>query len=84
VLRELTINQKGAIAEVAISAHEIDAFAAFCVDLNRCFFIPFSAVGRAVQLSLRISPSRNNQRVGIRSATDFDFVARLSGLIPGP
>ena len=56
---------------------EIDAFAAYCRELDRCFFIPIEAFPDATQIMLRLSPTRNNQRRGINWADDFDFAARL-------
>jgi hypothetical protein len=56
---------------------EIDAFAAYCRELDRCFFIPIEAFPDTTQIMLRLSPTRNNQRRGINWADDFDFAARL-------
>jgi hypothetical protein len=79
-LSDVTTDQKGAIAELAIQLYareEIDAFALYCLELDRCFFVPIAqAVGRQ-EIRLRLSPTRNNQRRGIRWADDFDFAARL-------
>jgi hypothetical protein len=66
------------------TAEEIDAFAAYCEALDRCFFVPIEVVGSSPQISLRVSPTRNNQRLRVRNASDFDFGARLNELIPGP
>jgi hypothetical protein len=99
VLRELTTNQKGAVAEAAIAKAAFepgievyrpaieggrDAFVAYCAARDRCYFVPFEAVGASPQINLRVSPPRNNQRLRIRNANDFDFAARLEELIPGP
>ncbi|MEX0850697.1 MAG: group I intron-associated PD-(D/E)XK endonuclease [Gaiellaceae bacterium] len=65
------------------SASEIDAVAAYNVDLDRCFFIPFDETRRRAYLQLRLDPCRNNQRIGINWAEDFDFTARLGTLL-GP
>jgi PD-(D/E)XK endonuclease len=59
------------------TADEIDAFAAYCEELDRCFFIPIELFPRASQIMLRLSPTRNNQRRKINWADDFDFAARL-------
>ena len=58
------------------SADEIDAFAAYCLELDRCFFIPISEAPRH-ELRLRVAPTKNNQRSKVRLADDFDFAARL-------
>jgi hypothetical protein len=60
------------------TANEIDAFAAYCFELDRCFFLPIDLFPNR-EISLRLSPARNNQRRGIRWADDFDFAARLVG-----
>jgi hypothetical protein len=65
------------------SASDVDAIAAYNVDLDRCFFIPFEEVGRRACLQLRLRPCRNNQQVGVNWAEDFAFEARLTALL-GP
>ncbi len=65
------------------STAEIDAMAAYSVDLDRCFFIPFDQIPGRTYLQLRLGPCRNNQRVGVNWAEDFEFDARLRALL-GP
>ena len=65
------------------TASEADAIAAYCPDLARCFFVPASRFEGHLQLLLRLEPSRNNQRVGINWADEFDLGARLKALL-GP
>ena len=65
------------------SASEIDAVAAYNVELDRCFFIPFEEIRFRAYLQLRLDPCRNNQRIGVNWAKDFDFAARLGSLL-GP
>lgn len=62
---------------------EIDAVAAYSPDLDRCFFVPFGEIPGRTYLQLRLKPCRNNQRLGIHWADDFDITARLSALV-GP
>lgn len=52
---------------------EIDAFAAYCIELDRCYFLPLERFphGRAIQL--RLGPTRNNQQRGINWAREFEF-----------
>src|SRR6476659_4864555 len=79
-LSDVTTDQKGAISELAIQLYareEIDAFALYCLELDRCFFVPIAQAGGRQEIRLRLSPTRNNQRRGIRWADDFDFAARL-------
>ena len=56
---------------------EIDAYAAYCPELNRCYFIPIEGFTGQVTIRLRLHPARNNQRRGIHWARDFELAARL-------
>jgi hypothetical protein len=60
------------------TAEEIDAFAAYCPEVDRCFFIPFGSIPARSQILLRLEPARNNQRQLVNWADDYDFAARLS------
>ena len=62
------------------TAGETDAIAAFCADISRCFWIPIEEVDGRPQIMLRLEPARNNQRLKINWADDFDFAARLRAL----
>jgi hypothetical protein len=62
------------------TADEIDAFVAYCMPIDRCFFIPLDAIGSQTYLQLRLAPARNNQKLGIKWAADYDFAARLGAL----
>jgi hypothetical protein len=59
------------------SAEEIDAFAAYCAELGRCYFFPLDAFPNRRTLNLRLSPTRNNQRLGINWAEQYEFGATL-------
>ena len=56
---------------------EVDAFAAYCPDEDRCYFLPLNEVGIRSTIALRLRPARNNQAAGIHWARDFDFAAKL-------
>jgi hypothetical protein len=58
------------------TADEIDAYAGYCYELDRCFFLPI-AEAPTQEIRLRLSPTRNNQRRKIKWADDFDFAATL-------
>jgi PD-(D/E)XK endonuclease len=62
---------------------EIDAIAAYCPDLDRCFYLPVDDLGTRVQVFLRVGPSRNNQSCGVNWADDFDLQG-LQSVAPGP
>ena len=60
------------------SAAEIDAFAAYCPDTGRCYFLEFEPQS---SVSLRLGPTRNNQARGIRWAHEYELAARLRPLV---
>ncbi|MBA2642890.1 MAG: hypothetical protein H0U82_08195 [Actinobacteria bacterium] len=62
---------------------EVDAIAAFCEPLGKCYFLPMERFDGRSHVQLRIHPSRNNQRIGVNWAEDFAFEARLEALV-GP
>jgi hypothetical protein len=56
---------------------EVDAYAAYCPDIDRCYFIPFDVCMARTQVLLRLSAAKNNQRLGIIWAKDFEFASKL-------
>ena len=64
-------------------ASEIDAFAVYCAELDRCYFVPLAELEGAYSLHLRLTPTRNNQRNRIRWARDYEFAAKLQAVL-GP
>ena len=71
-------NRDGLLRRV-YGADEVDAYAAYCPDVDRCYFIPFDACAGRTQVLLRLSPTKNNQQLGINWARDFEFTAKLGG-----
>jgi PD-(D/E)XK endonuclease len=59
------------------SAAEVDAIAAYNLELDRCFLIPIARVEGRPAIALRLSPCLNNQRRRINWADDFDLAATL-------
>jgi PD-(D/E)XK endonuclease len=56
---------------------EVDAFAAYCADLDRCYFLPCESFPRRNQIQLRVANTRNNQKLRINWAEDYEFGATL-------
>ena|SRR5206468_7398070 len=56
---------------------EIDAFAAYCPDTDKCDFFPYRLVVGRSQVQLRLAPSRNHQQLKINWARDYEFTATL-------
>jgi hypothetical protein len=56
---------------------EVDGYAAYCQEIDRCFFLPYENFVRRTQIHLRLDRTNNNQKLGINWADDFDFAAKL-------
>jgi hypothetical protein len=76
----LTTDQKGAIAELAIAKAATEL--GIDPDTERCYFLPYDAFPRRTEIRSRLSRSRNNQRLGVNWAENFEFAATL-GRVPG-
>jgi hypothetical protein len=59
------------------STDEIDAFAAYCQDVDECYFLPLEKFAGRTHIQLRICPTKNNQARGINWAKDYEFAATL-------
>ena len=57
------------------AADEVDALAVYCGELDRCYYVPAAIVVGKSDLHLRLGPARNNQRVGVTMAADYEFGA---------
>jgi hypothetical protein len=60
------------------SADEVDAFALYCGELDRCYYLPIEDAPVGGTIQLRVSPTRNNQKLRIRWAEDLSFAAKLA------
>ena len=56
-------------------AEEIDAIAAYCLELRRTYLLPVAMVAGRKSLHLRLRPSRNNQESRINWAKDYELGA---------
>jgi hypothetical protein len=50
------------------AADEVDGVAAYCPDLEECFYVPIEEVAGKIVTHLRLSPARNGQRAGVTMA----------------
>jgi hypothetical protein len=62
------------------SAEEIDAYAAYCADVDKCYFLAIEEFEGYRSIQLRLAPTRNNQALGVRWAKDYEFAATLGRL----
>jgi hypothetical protein len=56
-------------------AAEVDGIAAYCRELDRCFFLPIEEFERRTSARLRLAPARNGQLVGVKMADDYPLGA---------
>jgi hypothetical protein len=59
---------------------EVDAVAAYCPELDRCYLLPISLVGGRKSIYLRVGPPRNNQRLGLKWADAYEFPGAIAQL----
>ena len=66
-------------------AAEIDGIAAYCRELDRCFFLPIDEFERRTFAHLRLAPARNGQLIGVKMAVDYPLgaVAQLGERLAG-
>jgi PD-(D/E)XK nuclease superfamily protein len=62
------------------TADEIDAFAVYCIELDRCYLLPMEIFAGRATVHLRLRPARNHQRALIHPAEHFEFAATLTRL----
>jgi hypothetical protein len=58
--------------------NEVDAFAAYCPETDQCYYLPIERFHPRREIRLRVSPTKNNQRLGVTWANDFEFAATLA------
>jgi hypothetical protein len=70
------------------TSDEVDAIAAFCPELDRCFLLPLDRFSGRAEIQLRLAPARNNQDRGVNWADDFRLErlsdSRLDEFVQGP
>ena len=66
-------------------AFEIDGIAAYCHDLETCYWLPISEFAGQGFVHLRLSPARNNQRQLVKWAAQYEFgaIAQLGERVTG-
>jgi hypothetical protein len=58
---------------------QIDAVAAYCADLDRCYLLPVHLVAGRNQVSLRLEATRNGQEAKVNWAAHFELAAMVKG-----
>ena len=62
------------------SEGEVDLFAVYCGELDRCFLLPACPLANKTTLHLRLTAARNGQRACINLANDFTFAGAVAQL----
>jgi hypothetical protein len=64
---------------------EIDAIAAYCHELKKCYLLPISMVAHRREVSLRLAPAKNNQAQGVNWAFQYELgaIAQLGERVTG-
>jgi hypothetical protein len=67
------------------SESEIDAIAAYCHELKKCYLLPISLVANRREVSLRLFPTKNNQAQGVHWAFEYELgaIAQLGERVTG-
>jgi hypothetical protein len=61
---------------------EVDFFAVFCPETRGVYLVPIEHLQVKVQAALRVAPTRNSQRVGVRFAAEY-LVATIAVDVTG-
>jgi hypothetical protein len=72
-------NREGLLRQY-YSRDDVDAYAAYCPEVDECYFLPIDEFANRIAIQLRLGPTRNNQSVGINWAKDYEFAATLGPL----
>ena len=73
-----TRRTKAGMLNRTYTSDEIDAFAAYSMELDRCYFLPFDRFPGRRNIQLRLAATRNNQLIGINWAEEYEFDATLA------
>lgn len=65
------------------SRADIDVLAAYCEQIDCVYLVPPDVFAGHSEVWLRLAPTRNNQKAGVRWAADFEFGARLGSHAAG-
>lgn len=72
VVRNRTVRQAtGRRVVTRYNAAEVDAIAGYNAEHDLCVLVPIHEIEDAAHMTLRLSPAKNNQRVGVRMASAY-------------
>lgn len=62
---------------------DVDFIGVFCPELEKCYLVPIEEVGKQNIKTLRVDPSKNNQKSGVSLAADFE-IGPIAQLVERP
>lgn len=67
------------------TSDEVDAIAAYCLELDETWVIPMALVTQGRSVTLRLAPAKNNQRSGVTMAAPYRLgaIAQLGERVTG-
>jgi hypothetical protein len=68
------------VHKMDIDKTAVDLFCVYCPETDECYYVRPGDHRQSVKL--RITPSRNGQKIGVLHAADFRLVPEISGLTP--
>lgn len=69
-----TTGKKGGVyVKSAYSSDEIDAFAIYAPELDKCYLVPVKPGVAAMEIRMRLTPSQNGQLNRVRWAKDYEL-----------
>jgi hypothetical protein len=66
---------RGGFIRTTYAREEVDAIAAYCAELERCYVLPIEMAAGHSSFLLRLSPAKNNQRLRVNWAADYELGA---------
>jgi PD-(D/E)XK nuclease superfamily protein len=77
----------GGYERTTYGPEEVDAIAAYCPDVDRCYLIPILDVPPSGIMHLRLAPAKNNQLKRLHSAAEYELdhgaIAQLEERLSG-
>ena len=67
----------GKVAKRRVLPHEVDVFAIYCPTTDGCYYLSQAEVARITTVTLRTTPSKNNQKRGVRMAVEYTDPLRV-------
>ena len=66
-------------------ADEVDAIAAYCLELRRCFYVPIAKIAGRRSFQLRLGPTLNSQSKGVNWVGTYELgaIAQLGERVTG-